>query len=352
MVLLGIGAFLGSFVVGYGVFGLLRKWRIIDRPNERSSHDQPTVRGGGIGIMVVILGGTGWLGWHERARIVELFGTVVLLLALVSFLDDRESLPWRVRLGTHFGAAAIMLGALLHAEVLAAPVLFGLSGLFVLLWFAGYANVFNFMDGINGLAAGQAVVTGLGISIVGLAAGLTPHHPAVVLGVVLAGAAGGFLPQNFPRARMFMGDVSSVPLGFMLAVLTVWVARDAGWWLLVPLGTLHANFWMDSGITLVRRLLCGEAFHQAHREHFYQRLVRAKKSHTFVTLLEMGLQSVVLGLLALCIHAGASVRLILVAAVIMIWISFFAWAEMCFRRFMAEHDQAVAMKIRTASRLE
>jgi UDP-N-acetylmuramyl pentapeptide phosphotransferase/UDP-N-acetylglucosamine-1-phosphate transferase len=145
-----------------------------------------------------------------------------------------------------------MLIALLHAEFFAAPALAVLGSLFLLLWFAGYANVFNFMDGINGLAAGQAVATAIGTALVGVAAGLPAGHPAIVLAVLVAGAAGGFLPHNFPRARMFMGDVSSVPLGFMLAVLAVWVARDANWWLIVPLGLLHTNFWLDSGLTIVR----------------------------------------------------------------------------------------------------
>jgi UDP-N-acetylmuramyl pentapeptide phosphotransferase/UDP-N-acetylglucosamine-1-phosphate transferase len=331
LAVLGISACLSSFVVGYGVFGLLRACQVIDRPNERSSHVRPTIRGGGIGIMAVILTVAGWLGWREREWIVGLFGVAALVLALVSFWDDRKPLPWRVRLGAHFGAAFAMLVGLFRAEPPVSPAMAGLFGLLIMLWFMGYANAFNFMDGINGLAAGQALVAGVGTAIVGAASGLPAGHPAVVLAIALAGAAAGFLPHNFPRARMFMGDVGSVPLGFMLAVLTIWVARDAGWWLVVPLGLLHMNFWMDSGVTLLRRILRGDALHQAHREHFYQRLNRSGWSHASVTGWELGLQILVLVLVVLAIGRGPSAMIMIVPVVIGVWMVFFAFCE---RRFV------------------
>ena len=245
-------------------------------------------------------------------------------------------------------AAAFIAGemawsrASLHGPAFTLIVIAGLA--FV---FAGYANAFNFMDGINGIAAGQAVVTGIGTALLGgLALEGFPNAP-VLLSLVVAGAAAGFLPHNFPKARMFMGDVGSAPLGFLLAALAVWLAKIAGWWLIVPIALLHANFVLDTGITLGRRIFRGERWYEAHREHFYQRLVRTGKGHTLVTLLEMGLQCVVLGLLTLYIFSGASARLILAVVVITIWLSFFAWAEICFSMFLAEQGQTAPVKLPT-----
>jgi UDP-N-acetylmuramyl pentapeptide phosphotransferase/UDP-N-acetylglucosamine-1-phosphate transferase len=190
------------------------------------------------------------------------------------------------------------------------------------------------MDGINGLAAGQAIVTGLGMALLGsvVSGQSSMVSPPVLLSLVIAGACAGFLPHNFPKARMFMGDVGSAPLGFLLAALVVWIARDYGWWLLIPLGLLHANFVLDTGLTLARRILRGERWYEAHREHFYQRLIRAGKSHPFVTGVEMALQGVVLGLMVLYLYASAPVRAGLIALVILMWLAFFAYCERLFRR--------------------
>jgi UDP-N-acetylmuramyl pentapeptide phosphotransferase/UDP-N-acetylglucosamine-1-phosphate transferase len=200
------------------------------------------------------------------------------------------------------------------------------------------------MDGINGIAAGQAIITGLGMAVLVWLAG----HPTqvsdfpfrfqdsgfslpVLLSFCVAGAALGFLPHNFPQARMFMGDVGSAPLGFLLAVLALWLARDHGWWLLPPLVLLHANFTLDTAITLVRRVLRGEKWYDAHREHFYQRLIRSGKSHAFVTGCEMGLQVLVLGLMVAYLRSGPVLRIGLILAVFAVWGCFFAYCEREFK---------------------
>jgi UDP-N-acetylmuramyl pentapeptide phosphotransferase/UDP-N-acetylglucosamine-1-phosphate transferase len=131
---------------------------------------------------------------------------------------------------------------------------------------------------------------------------------------------------------MFMGDVGSAPLGFLLAVLTLWLARTVGPWLVIPLALLHANFFLDTGITLCRRVLRGERWHEAHREHFYQRLIRSGKTHAFVTGLEMALQAVVLGLMVLYLFAGTPIRVGLATLVVLLWLAFFAYCERSFRR--------------------
>jgi UDP-N-acetylmuramyl pentapeptide phosphotransferase/UDP-N-acetylglucosamine-1-phosphate transferase len=129
---------------------------------------------------------------------------------------------------------------------------------------------------------------------------------------------------------MFMGDVGSVSLGFVLASVALWIMSLGGWELIVPLGLLHANFVLDSGITLLRRVLRGERLNQAHREHFYQRLVRAGKSHYFVTSAEMALQAVVVGLLVLFIKSGTAERWYIAITIVTVWLAFFRYAEVCF----------------------
>ena len=131
---------------------------------------------------------------------------------------------------------------------------------------------------------------------------------------------------------MFMGDVSSVPLGFMLAVLAARVARDANWWLIVPLGLLHTNFWLDSGLTIIRRMLRREVLHQAHREHFYQRLIRAGWSHPAVTGWEMGLQILVLGVILIGVIKGPWAMVWAAPVVCGMWLGFFGVCEREFRR--------------------
>jgi UDP-N-acetylmuramyl pentapeptide phosphotransferase/UDP-N-acetylglucosamine-1-phosphate transferase len=258
-----------SYLCGFVVYRQLLKWGIIDRPNERSSHSQPTARGGGIGIMlVVVFGAIVLIAVGGASRMLMVLVLFAILIAGISFIDDLKSLPARVRFGCHavagvavlfglgWGSIALELSPDLRMEL---PWILGMGLAF--LWVAGYTNAFNFMDGINGIAAGQAVVTGIGSGVlVGIATGEWLSLP-VLFAFLVSGAAAGFLPHNFPRARMFMGDVSSAPLGFLLAALTLWLAQAHGWWLLIPLALLHANFVLDTGITLFRRIWRGEKWH-------------------------------------------------------------------------------------------
>ncbi len=337
-------AAIASYALGFWVERTLRTKGVLDRPNERSSHTRPTVRGGGIGIVVVLVAGGGLLAL--QAQRLEILGLAALAagLAVVSFVDDTRSLSPRTRFLSHLAAAVLLLvlaplpadGLLVWRgsdwalpKVVAWPI--------VLVWLVGYTNAFNFMDGINGIAATQAILTSLGTVAILAHAGTTGAEPIAAYALVVAGAAAGFLPHNFPAARMFMGDVGSVPVGFSVAALTVWAALSEGSWLLVPLALLHANFVLDTGITLVRRVAAGDRWYAAHREHFYQRLVRAGRSHPFVTGLEGVLQVAVVGLMLAYCSATPSARFLLAAGTLMIWVVFFLFAESVFRR----HTRAV-----------
>ncbi|MHB8524268.1 MAG: MraY family glycosyltransferase [Limisphaerales bacterium] len=225
-----------SFGLGVPTRNLLVHANVIDHPNERSSHNEPTARGGGLAIIFTILAGCMVLIWRQRdAGLIALI-VGATMLAVVSWFDDRKSLSTLVRFGCHGIAAFLVLYALDWPTLRLAlqpgagiwlPSLAGLGLLF--LWLTGYTNAFNFMDGINGIAAGQAALTGIGTAlIVGLATG-NWDGPVVLLSLAVSGAALGFLPHNFPRARMFMGDVGSAPLGFLLASLVLWAAVQGGW---------------------------------------------------------------------------------------------------------------------------
>ena len=267
--------------LGFPVYNALRARGIVDKPNERSSHTRPTVRGGGIAIMfTVTVGAVVMAIFSNEWRLVWLMGAAVLIAA-VSFWDDLHSLPPAARFGCHAFAAGVVLMLIpLNGPVVALDVLHEiplppvLAAGAVFLWITGYTNAFNFMDGINGIAGAQAALAGLGMALLsGMATGEWSSAP-LLFALVLGGAGVGFLPHNFPKARMFMGDVGSAPLGFLLSAVTIWLAGELGWWLLVPLLLMHANFIMDTAITLLRRMLAGEKWYHPHREHFYQRLIR------------------------------------------------------------------------------
>lgn len=335
-------ALLTAALLGWPAYLALRSMGVIDKPNARSSHVKPTVRGGGVSIIATILGAiglrvSGATGPVAGSSPLVAIAAAVAVLSVISFWDDLRSVGARVRFSCHAAAAIsvlVVLGmpATGAADGAAGFLVYAVLAAVGFLWIAGYTNAFNFMDGINGLAAGQAVFTGLATAGLAVAAGLPVQHPVVWLALVVAGAAAGFMPHNFPRARMFMGDVSSAPLGFLLATLGWWLACEAGWRLLLPVGLLHANFVLDTGITLARRVLRGERWYEAHREHFYQRLVRSGRSHSYVTGRELALQGVVAAAVLFATAAG-SIALLIASVVLAVaaWGLFFLNAERTFR---------------------
>lgn len=331
-----IGSFLGSVLASVaGCFVallLLRRFEVLDKPNARSSHSVPTVRGLGIGIIAaLILSSAIAIEQHSLLSVVVLGCTA--LLAALSFIDDLVSLPAIVRFSGHLGASLAVCLLLIFApggNPFGAIQLLtcGLAIVFV----CGYTNAFNFMDGINGLAGFQGVITAGGMAWLALLAGATSDASPVVLALSISGACAGFLPYNFPKARGFMGDVASAPLGFLLAVLCLWIARDFGPWLIVPLLMLHANFILDTGVTLLRRILRGDRWHEAHREHFYQRLIRSGASHSFVAGMQVVLQLICLCLALLYVVTPSLwVQVSCLVGVLSLWCGFFVFADYRFR---------------------
>jgi UDP-N-acetylmuramyl pentapeptide phosphotransferase/UDP-N-acetylglucosamine-1-phosphate transferase len=251
---------------------ILAHREILDCPNERSSHQVPTPRGGGIAVIGATL-----LAWAVFARTESMpsgvFGIVLgaVLLAAVSWFDDLRGLSPLVRLLAQ--AAAVAIGIV----VLPGPRdLFYLAAIgFVWIW---WINLFNFMDGIDGLAGTEAAAIGAGLLLfAGVGAGADPALRT--LAAAVTGAAIGFLVWNWSPARIFLGDIGSVPLGYVLGFLLLDLAVRGRWTIAV---ILPLYFLADATITLVRRLLRGERVWQAHREHFYQHAVRRGLGHAAV----------------------------------------------------------------------
>jgi len=272
LLLLAGGTALLSLLLTRVVLVLLYRGRVLDHPGERSSHTVPVPRGGGLGILGALV--PIWLGLTgsqaSLGPLLPLFAGLGLLI-LICWMDDVRSLPARVRLLAQ--GAAVGLGLLtlpadaLLFQGLLSPLADRLLAGLAWVWFL---NVYNFMDGLDGLVGGQTVVLGAGIALLGLI--LPALAPIAPLAAALGGAALGFLWWNWRPARLFMGDVGSVPLGFLLGWMLLTLAGHGLWpaALLLP-----AYFLADTGITLLRRLARGEKVWQAHRQHLYQRATRS-----------------------------------------------------------------------------
>ncbi|WP_087501555.1 glycosyltransferase family 4 protein [Pseudomonas sp. SID14000] len=277
--------------------------QIIDVPNARSSHTVPTPRGGGVAIVLSFLGCLPLLGLAGAVPLPTLvaIGGAGALIAVIGFMDDHGHIAARWRLLGHFAAAGWMLywlGGL-------APVLvFGFT--LDLQWF-GYIlaalycvwmlNLYNFMDGIDGIASVEAVTACLGMVLLSALAG-APQLMALPL--LLAAATLGFLFWNFPPARIFMGDAGSGFLGIVLAGLSLqaaWAAPQLFWCWLILLGV----FVVDATFTLIRRLLRGDKVYEAHRSHAYQFASRHYGKHLPVTLAVAALNLFWLLPIALCV---------------------------------------------------
>jgi UDP-GlcNAc:undecaprenyl-phosphate GlcNAc-1-phosphate transferase len=258
--------FLGLAVLSAVLVRLMISVGALDVPVARSSHAVPTPKGGGVGIVAAFAVGT-MFSLHGVGGLLELpvLGAV-LVLAWVSYLDDVHGWPFAAKLAAQLGAAGVAMGCGHVVRFLPWPGLVGIplgyvGAALTLGWFLFVTNAVNFIDGLNGLAGGCTLVACL------LAVVAAPHSLGYQAGALAAGMA-GFLPFNYPRARIFMGDVGSQVCGFLLADFAVVAARDTQAFLVVPLALLPIL--ADVAFTLVRRAAQGARLTQAHRGHLYQ----------------------------------------------------------------------------------
>jgi UDP-GlcNAc:undecaprenyl-phosphate GlcNAc-1-phosphate transferase len=267
-----------------------------DHPDPRKSHSQVTPKSGGVGIVAAFLLGVIMLyRYGSVSRLGEgyFLGVIgaAILMAAVSFIDDLFDLSFLIKLGTQFAAAAVAIGSGLWVHLFALPYFghvdagqFGIVLTFGFILFI--TNAMNFIDGLNGLAAGVTLLTCLILSaIAALYSGFFVYTAALLL----AGAVLGFLPFNFPRAKIFMGDVGSQFCGFMLALFGIAAARYEAAplsFLLIPL--LLSGVLFDVAFTLVRRAIAGDNLTQAHRSHLYQIAQRSGMDARLVALIHWG----------------------------------------------------------------
>lgn len=284
-----------SLVLLTGIVSLLLTGRVrayavrndvLDRPNERSSHTAPIPRGGGLALLVAALlalaAGVALARIEPRHALALAPGMIVL--GLVGWLDDHGGVSASARLAAHLVAAIlalIVLGGLPDVQLGETSVHVGVAGSIVaaigIVW---SINLFNFMDGIDGIAGSQAVLI---FGVAGLLFQLRGDGSLAAVSLAFAAASAGFLYWNWPPARIFMGDVGSGAVGFMIAVLAV--AGERGRTVpLVAFVILGAVFVADATITLLRRMARGARPVEAHRDHAYQRLARAWGAHRPVTL--------------------------------------------------------------------
>jgi Fuc2NAc and GlcNAc transferase len=298
-IVLGAACVLASWALTRAVRHDALRREVLDLPNERSSHAVPTPRGGGVAIVVVTLAAevalaiNGWLSPRETLALAV--GGVAV--AAIGWLDDHGGLRASVRGAVHFAAAAwalYWLGGLPELRVGTGSVALGFLGavlaVFGIVW---STNLYNFMDGIDGLAGGEAVTAGVAGGVLLLAAG---ERGTASVALALAAASAGFLAWNWAPARIFMGDAGSYFLGFTFAVLAV-ASERAGAVPLLAWMVLLGAFVFDATATLARRVRRGERFHHAHRSHAYQRAANAMKSHARVSGAVLAL-NLVLALLA------------------------------------------------------
>lgn len=276
------------FALSAGFTWCLRRYAlekgVLDIPNDRSSHQVPTPRGGGLAIAAAFLFGVVALGfvYPFSANVAVALISGGALAALVGFWDDHRPLSPGSRLAIHFCAALVVLFAIGGFPRLS---LFGvqapdwLLGAFSLLFLVSILNLYNFMDGIDGIAGLEAVTVCAGGSAIGIVAN---YEAGAYLCLLLGAASAGFLVWNFPPARIFMGDVGSGFLGLVLGILALDFALQEPrlfWSWLILLG----SFIVDASVTLVRRLLRRERVYLAHRTHAYQHAAR-RFGHRRVTV--------------------------------------------------------------------
>ncbi|MEL4014842.1 MraY family glycosyltransferase [Dryocola clanedunensis] len=309
--IVAVAIFACSFALTWGLRIYALKNNVIDVPNQRSSHSVPTPRGGGVAIVISFLIGIVVLcalGFVPVSQMLSLFIAGVVT-AVVGFLDDHGHIAARWRLLMHFLAAAsglYFLGQFPVIDLFGYPLSAGWLGMiFGLVYLAWMLNLYNFMDGINGLASMEAIMFALlsGLMIMfSVPDGMETSQFAIM--ALLGCAALGFIFWNFPTAKIFMGDAGSGFLGITIGLIVLHVALLDSKLFLAEICLLGV-FIVDATVTLLRRLIGGKKVYEAHASHTYQILARKFGSHKPVTLGAFVINVVWLFPLAMLIATGS-----------------------------------------------
>ena len=316
---------LASFAATGVVQRILRDREILDHPVERSSHSSPTPRGGGIAVVALLL--TSLFTWSRLSGAPDYAGPVtsgigvILLatgaLAVTSWIDDLRTLSPVTRLVAHVAAVvAAMAWVSPHGMIFQGLLPFWYDAVAAAVLWVWFVNLFNFMDGIDGISGVEAATVSAGLALIAFispAAGLSPWPGAALAAVMI-----GFLWWNWQPARIFLGDVGSVPLGFLLGWLLVETAAAGHW---APALILPLYYLADATITLGRRLVRRERIWEAHREHFYQLAVQRGRSHAAggLAVLCANLALIALAVASLTRPWPAVVAAVFVVAMLLAW---------------------------------
>jgi len=334
-----------SILTTYASRAIAARLRLFDRPNRRSAHLDPTPRIGGIGIIVAFLLSAGLLLgpdlWGSPELVVLLS---ILAIALLGFIEDVRGVSIAKRLAIQILVAASLV---FYVRSTGAPMLNagGIQGAMIvvativsIVWIT---NVYNFMDGIDGLAAGQTVIASLAIAMVAFMRGSDLTGGLMVL---MACASLGFLVFNFPPATVFMGDVSSTAIGFAFATLPLLPSSrqtPIPVWLLAI-----AMFLLDATVTLVRRLLHGENIFQAHRSHFYQRPLAFGVGHLPITATAWAAMLIAGGCAIAWAGTSGPLRLFVASVPLIVFIALAASVQLIERRRLVEIQRLRAAELR------
>ncbi len=263
-----LAAMAAAFAIALAVIAIARRSplaaRLADAPNARSLHDRPRPRVGGLGVMAGSLAAMAVSGSAE----LRIVAGCALGLSLLSLADDLRHLPAAARLAGHFAAALVVVLGPLGSPPLAIAAL-------LMLALAWMTNLYNFMDGADGLAGGMAVA---GFGTLALAADAGGAEDLALASGAIAAASLAFLSFNTPPAKVFLGDAGSIPLGFLAGTLGAIGVSRGSWPAWFPL-LVFSPFIVDAPVTLLRRLAAREKVWVAHRTHYYQRLVTGGWSH-------------------------------------------------------------------------
>jgi UDP-N-acetylmuramyl pentapeptide phosphotransferase/UDP-N-acetylglucosamine-1-phosphate transferase len=304
------------------------RFHILDHPNERSLHARSTPRSGGLAILIAIIVSVAMVSSFHPLHDLAAITAGVFMVAGVSFLDDRYSIAPGYRIVVHVLAAVVVLYGgfyLQKLEILGVSWQwpYAMGAVVSVLYTVWMINLYNFMDGMDGFAGGMAV-SGFAVFVVlGWMAG---HDAFFIISLIISASSAGFLVFNFPPARIFMGDVGSSTLGLLAATLSLWGARDGifPFWIAV---LVFLPFIADATVTLLRRLMRREKLWQAHKTHYYQKLVQAGWGHRKTVLLEY-LIMLGCGLTAvLSLHATTAIQAAMLAGWALFYIIFFSWVS-------------------------
>ena len=318
----GLGAhclrYLTPLVSGTVAFALLaillRHRRLpLDQPNERSLHAIPVPRIGGLALVPALV--CGWLLVPDALPVATWIA--LALVFAISCIDDITGLSAALRLAVHLLAAAVCAVGLMHAQAGWAAIA---VAVFAIAWMT---NLFNFMDGSDGLAGGMALI---GFGAYAAAAAMAGGDDLALVCVAISAASAAFLGFNFHPARVFLGDAGSIPLGFLAAALGAQGWIEGLWPLWFPLVVFSA-FIVDATVTLVRRAMRGARIWQAHREHYYQRLVRHGFGHRDTALAEYAVMTACAALALAAVRTPPLTQLLLIAALALGYLVAMLWVD-------------------------